>query len=34
VEGKPLMQILPEIKGQHFPELLDQVYTTGIPYYA
>ncbi len=29
--GKPLLEFLPEIKDQEFPELLDQVYTTGIP---
>ena len=32
IEGKPLIEVLPEIKNQQFPELLDQVYTTGIPY--
>ncbi|MGA0558855.1 ATP-binding protein [Larkinella sp. VNQ87] len=30
--GKPLLEVLPEIKGQGFDELLHQVATTGIPY--
>ncbi|MBK5270059.1 MAG: PAS domain S-box protein, partial [Bacteroidia bacterium] len=34
VEGKPLLQVLPEIKDQPFPALLDKVYTTGIPFYG
>ena len=34
VEGKTLLQVLPEIIDQPFPELLDKVYTTGIPYYG
>jgi two-component system, chemotaxis family, CheB/CheR fusion protein len=34
VEGKPLLQVLPEIKDQPFPVLLDKVYTTGIPFYG
>ena len=34
VEGKPLLEILPEKKGLEFPALLDKVYTTGIPYMA
>ena len=32
VEGKPLVEVLPEIKDQEFPALLHKVYTTGIPY--
>ena len=32
IEGKPLIEILPEIKNQEFPALLHKVYTTGIPY--
>ncbi|MGK2862940.1 MAG: PAS domain-containing sensor histidine kinase, partial [Chitinophagaceae bacterium] len=32
VEGKPLLEVLPEIKDQTFPALLNEVYTTGIPY--
>ncbi len=32
VEGRLLTEILPEIKNQGFPELLNQVYTTGVPY--
>ena len=32
VEGKPLIEILPEIKDQEFPVLLHKVYSTGIPY--
>ncbi|MBC7846172.1 MAG: response regulator [Flavobacterium sp.] len=34
VEGKALMQVLPEIKDQPFPAMIDSVYTTGIPVYA
>jgi len=34
VEGKTLMQVLPELKDQPFPAMLDSVYTTGIPVYA
>ncbi len=34
IEGKPLIEILPEIKDQEFPALLQKVYTTGIPYMA
>jgi len=32
--GKPLLEVLPEIKDQGFPQLLQQVYTTGAPYYG
>jgi len=32
VEGKPLLKILPELKNGPIPELLEKVYTTGIPY--
>lgn len=34
VEGKTLLQVLPELKDQPFPAMLDKVYTTGIPVYA
>ncbi len=34
VEGKTLLQLLPELKDQAFPEIIDHVYTTGIPYHA
>ena len=34
LEGKRLLDVLPEIKDQGFPELLQSVYTTGIPYYG
>ena len=34
IEGKPLIEILPEIKDQEFPVLLQKVYTTGIAYIA
>ncbi len=34
IEGKPLLEVLPELKGQAFPDLLDGVYTTGIPFSA
>jgi two-component system CheB/CheR fusion protein len=32
VEGKPILEILPEIKDSIFPKLLDEVYITGIPF--
>ena len=32
VFGKPLLQALPELEGQPFPHLLDDVYTSGQPY--
>lgn len=34
VEDKPLLEVLPELKDQPFPALLDKVYTTGIPFYG
>ena len=34
IEGKPLIEVLPELKSQEFPALLDKVYATGIPYMA
>ncbi len=34
VEGKTLLQVLPELKDQPFPAMIDSVYTTGIPVYA
>ncbi len=34
VEGKTLLQVLPELKDQPFPAMLDTVYTTGNPVYA
>jgi PAS domain S-box-containing protein len=34
VEGKMLLEVLPEIKDQPFPEMIEKVYTTGIPVYA
>ncbi len=30
--GKPLLEVLPEIKDQPFPKMLDDVYTTGVPF--
>jgi PAS domain S-box-containing protein len=30
--GKPLLEALPEVSGQVFPKLLDQVYETGVAY--
>ena len=30
--GKPLLEALPELKGQKFPELISSVFTTGEPY--
>ena len=32
ISGHPLMKILPELEGQPFPDLLKQVYDTGIGY--
>jgi signal transduction histidine kinase/ActR/RegA family two-component response regulator len=32
--GKPVRQALPELEGQGFYELLDQVYATGTPYFG
>lgn len=32
--GKPLLQVLPEIKDQPFPKLLKQVYQTGVTHYG
>lgn len=34
VIGKTLLEVLPEMKDQPFPQLLDDVYTTGVPYYG
>lgn len=34
VEGKTLLEILPELKGQAFPGMMDKVLTTGVPVYA
>lgn len=34
IEGKPLLEILPEIKDSPFPEILLNVFETGIPYQA
>jgi len=34
VFNKPLFEVMPELKNQGFPELLQKVYTTGIPYNA
>ena len=34
VIGKPLLAVLPELKGQEFPQLLANVYTTGKPHSA
>src|SRR5689334_15643406 len=32
--GKPLLEVLPELKDQPFPALLEQVLETGEPYYC
>eukprot|EP01036_Dinobryon_divergens_P030763 gene30763-40058_t len=32
LEGKPLLEVLPELKDSEFPSLLHKVYTTGIPF--
>lgn len=34
IEGKALLDILPELKGQLFPDMINQVFTTGVPVYA
>lgn len=34
VEGKPLFDVIAELKDSEFPGLLDKVYTTGIPFYG
>lgn len=34
IEGKPLIEILPELKDQNIPALLLKVYNSGIPYMA
>jgi PAS domain S-box-containing protein len=34
VEGKTLLEVLPELKNQPFPAMIDSVYTTGVPVYA
>ncbi|MFV5694992.1 ATP-binding protein [Flavobacterium sp. LB3P122] len=34
VEGKKFIDVLPELISQPFPELLNKVYTTGIPFYG
>jgi two-component system sensor histidine kinase VicK len=34
VTGKPLAAVLPELEGQLFFELLEDVYNSGVPYYA
>ncbi|MBP2283004.1 PAS domain S-box-containing protein [Flavobacterium sp. CG_23.5] len=34
VEGKKFIDILPELKDLSFPLLLDEVYSTGIPFYG
>ncbi len=32
IEGKPLFDLLPELRASVFPKLLDGVYTTGLPH--
>ncbi|MEO7531115.1 MAG: PAS domain-containing protein, partial [Sediminibacterium sp.] len=32
IQGKPILEALPELEGQGFDLLLDKVYTTGAPY--
>ncbi|MDQ6762508.1 MAG: PAS domain-containing protein, partial [Bacteroidota bacterium] len=34
VEGKALLELLPELADQPFPGILDDVYTTGVPFFA
>ena len=33
-EGKKFLDILPELRNQQFPALLNEVFTTGIPFYG
>jgi PAS domain S-box-containing protein len=32
IVGKPLLEVLPELREQHFAARLDEVYRTGVPY--
>ncbi len=34
VEGKTLLQVLPELADQPFPAMIDQVFTSGVPVHA
>jgi len=34
VEGKPILELLPELVGREFPQLLEKVYTTGEAFYG
>ena len=34
VEGKTLLEVLPELANQPFPAMIDSVYTSGVPVYA
>ena len=34
VEGKTILEILPELSNQPFPAMIESVYTTGVPVYA
>jgi len=34
VEGKTMLQVLPELKDQPFPKMIAEVFTTGLPVYA
>jgi PAS domain S-box-containing protein len=34
LEGKPLFDVIPELKDSAFPGLIDNVYTTGIPFHG
>ena len=34
IEGKRLLDFMPELKDQAFPDILKEVYDTGVPYYA
>jgi len=34
IEGRPLFEVLPELQNTPFPGLLDNVFTTGLPYYG
>jgi two-component system sensor histidine kinase VicK len=34
VVGKPVAQILPELEGQVYIDIMQQVYTTGVPYFG
>jgi hypothetical protein len=34
VSGKPIVKALPEMEGQPYPEILNEVFKTGVPFYG